>query len=234
MIAKPELPDYSPETSGSTVFPEFRGGLYKLVENEVRGLTPEQLNWTSEEYTWSREWGIQQRAGHLTVGAWSWANNTILLDRHFPDGLPAELSELDVIGLTEHTPSELVLDPRIFSTIDDVLRIMGKSLDLYQAFLEGETYGSLRDTPVQFQGSILSSETLFPKGSISEDLNDSEKALGTLYALFLQRKLHYGSMVWDMRRQKHAQGLTEELIVPKFGYQYRSGWDNDMVASPPK
>ena len=228
MIAKPELPDYSPETSGSTVFPEFRGGLYKLVENEVRGLTPEQLNWTSEEYTWSREWGIQQRAGHLTVGAWSWANNTILLDRHFPDGLPAELSELDVIELTEHTPSELVLDSGIFSTIDDVLRIMGKSLNLYAAFLEGETYGSLNETTVQFQKSILDSTALFPWGSIRED-PDPEKAIGTLYALFLQRKLHYGSMVWDMRRQKHAQGLIKEPEMPGFGYQYLKRWDNSVA-----
>ena len=82
------------DAQGSALFPEY-STLYDLVVREVEGLTEEQLDFSSNRWSWA-EWSIRHQLSHMAFAIYYW----LLIrwgDILFPGG---EHGVEDVQGLT--------------------------------------------------------------------------------------------------------------------------------------
>ena len=206
------------DSPASALFPEF-DTLYDLIASEVRGLTDEQLDWTSDGYAWA-EWSIRNQLSHMASLTYRW----LLLrcgDNLFPD---SDHGIKDVQSIAD-SPSDRRLDDEKYWELPIILEMLDGGLRLAQQVLSERTVGFMRSHSVTSEASTSWNLMLqaHPEGiSHSED--------GT------QRIMRYDAMIrhiyfeetthlFNIQRLKRAQGLPTVSDVPKVGYWAVEGWD---------
>ena len=216
-MTQSEIPEDAP---GTRLFPQFKGQR-DMVEAEVRGLTDAQLDWTSDQWEWSR-WSIRQQVSHIANVVPSW-----LLGRWRDQLFPQGLSGLG--RLAEHHPSTTGswLDESRYPAIDDLLGAVELASALADHVLQSETVGSMRrkevprpGTPPHWRQFAL----VHPTG-VRWDDTEADLSYLSLEATF--RHLYYEAVthVYNIQRLKRAQGLTAAVELPSEGYWTLPDWD---------
>jgi hypothetical protein len=120
---------------GRELFPEYPG-IAGMYEEEVRGLTGEQLDLHRPEKSWGL-WSIREQISHT-----AWAHYRWFLDNWgqvlFGDKFPRENS------LTDNGSADRRMNPERFHEIPDLLGALKDATALAWEILENETLGSLR------------------------------------------------------------------------------------------
>ena len=212
-------PEFSGDTPGIEVFPQFRQEIYDMYRQELAGLTDEQLDFTSERWGWS-EWSIRFNLSHVASGDFRW-----LLQRWgenlFTDGLP-EIDDWE--GIID-SPYDRRLDETKYWQVDDIFAVMRKSMDFVCSILEAETVDSMRSKELRssVSGQLHWLEA-HPDG-VREDPNDPPWGYIDLVATFRHRYFEYMTHLYNIQRLKKAQGLEVAVDVPEVGYHALPGWD---------
>ena len=206
------------DSPASALFPEF-DGLYDLIADEVRGLTDEQLDWTSEEFAWA-EWSIRNQLSHMASLMYRW----LILrcgDTLFPDG---EHGIEDVQDVADSS-SDRRMDEDKYWELATILDMLSGGIGLVRRVLENRSVGFMRSHTIASEMSASWDLMLraHPEGiSVSED--------GT------QRVMRYDAMIrhiyfeetthlFNIQRLKRAQGLGTVSEAPRVGYWAVDGWD---------
>ena len=212
-------PDFSGDTPGIEVFPQFRQEIYDMYRQELAGLTDEQLDFTSDRWGWS-EWSIRFNLSHVASGDFRW-----LLQRWgenlFTDGLP-EIDDWE--GIID-SPYDRRLDETKYWQVDDIFAVMRKSMDFVCSILEAETVDSMRSKELRssVSGQLHWLEA-HPDG-VREDPADPPWGYIDLVATFRHRYFEYMTHLYNIQRLKKAQGLEVAVDVPEVGYHALPGWD---------
>ena len=206
------------DSPASALFPEF-DTLYELIADEARGLTDEQLDWTSDDFGWA-EWSIRNQLSHMASLTYRW----LILrcgDTLFPDG---EHGIEDIRSIAD-SPSDRRLDDDQYWELPVILDMLRDGIDLARRVLSERTVGFMRSRSVASEMSASWNFMLqaHPEGiSVSED--------GT------QRIMRYDAMIrhiyfeetthlFNIQRLKRAQDLETMSEVPRVGYWAIEGWD---------
>ncbi len=202
----------------SALFPEF-DTLYALIADEVRGLTDERLDWTSEEFAWA-EWSVRNQLSHMASLIYRW----LILrcgDTLFPNG---EHGIADVRSVAD-SPYDRRLDDDEYWELPVILDMLNGGIELARRVLSDRSVGFMRSHSIASDMSASWDLMLkaHPDGiSVSED--------GT------RRIMRYDAMIrhiyfeeithlFNIQRLKRAQGLTTVSAVPRVGYWAVEGWD---------
>ncbi len=212
-------PEFSGDTPGIEVFPQFRQEIYDMYRQELAGLTDEQLDFTSDRWGWS-EWSIRFNLSHVASGDFRW-----LLQRWgenlFTDGLP----EIDDWAGIIDSPYDRRLDETRYWEVDDIFAVMRKSMDFVCSILEGETVESMRGRELRSSvGGQLHWLEAHPNG-VREDPEDPPWGYINLEATFRHRYFEYMTHLYNIQRLKKAQGLEVVVDVPNVGYHALPDWD---------
>ena len=210
-----------PETaSGTALFPQFESDLFRMICNEIEGLTDAQLDFESDRWEWSL-WSIRRNLSHMASGdlRWFWQRWGRIL---FPDGLP-EGQEFD--GLLD-SPHDRRLDENLYWDTGIILEKLRQGMDLAWRILSNETVGSLREKTADggSNGFFAQYPQLFP-GGVKPDPEDPTQSLITLEASFLHRYYEYVTHLYNIQRLKRAQGLQARVEIPFEGYWAMPDWD---------
>ena len=212
-------PEFSGDTPGIEVFPQFRQEIYDMYRQELAGLTDEQLDFTSDRWGWS-EWSIRFNLSHVASGDFRW-----LLQRWgenlFTNGLP-EIDDWE--GIID-SPYDRRLDETKYWQVDDIFAVMRKSMDFVCSILEAETVDSMRTKELRssVSGQLHWLEA-HPDG-VREDPDDPPWGYIDLVATFRHRYFEYMTHLYNIQRLKKAQGLEVAVDVPEVGYHALPGWD---------
>lgn len=212
-------PEFSGDTPGIEVFPQFRQEIYDMYRQELAGLTDEQLDFTSDRWGWS-EWSIRFNLSHVASGDFRW-----LLQRWgenlFTDGLP-EIDDWE--GIID-SPYDRRLDETKYWDVDSIFAVMRKSMDFVCSILEAETVDSMRSKELRssVSGQLHWLEA-HPNG-VREDPNDHPWGFINLEATFRHRYFEYMTHLYNIQRLKKAQGLEVAVDVPEVGYHALPDWD---------
>ena len=202
----------------SLLFPEF-DSLYVLITDEVRGLTDERLDWTSEEFAWA-EWSVRNQLSHMASLIYRW----LILrcgDTLFPDG---EHGIADIQSVAD-SPYDRRLDDNKYWELPVILEMLNGGIELTRRVLFERSVGFMRGHSVESEMSASWDLMLqaHPEGiSVSAD--------GT------RRIMRYDAMIrhiyfeeithlFNIQRLKRAQGLATVSEVPRVGYWTLPGWD---------
>ena len=212
-------PEFSGDTPGIEVFPQFRQEIYDMYRQELAGLTDEQLDFTSDRWGWS-EWSIRFNLSHVASGDFRW-----LLQRWgenlFTDGLP----EIDDWAGIIDSPYDRRLDENRYWEVDDIFAVMRKSMDFVCSILETETVDSMRGRELRSSvGGQLHWLEAHPNG-VREDPDDPPWGYVNLEATFRHRYFEYMTHLYNIQRLKRAQGLDVVVDVPNVGYHALPDWD---------
>jgi hypothetical protein len=212
-------PEFSGDTPGIEVFPQFRQEIYDMYRRELAGLTDEQLDFTSDRWGWS-EWSIRFNLSHVASGDFRW-----LLQRWgenlFTDGLP-EIDDWD--GIID-SPYDRRLDETKYWEVEDIFAVMRKSMDFVCSLLEAETVESMRGRELRSSvGGQLHWLEAHPNG-VREDPDDPPWGYVNLEATFRHRYFEYMTHLYNIQRLKRAQGLEVVVDVPNVGYHALPDWD---------
>lgn len=203
---------------GNVLFPEY-ATLYDLVAREVDGLTQAQLDFRSDQWSWSG-WSIRRQLSHMAnlIYGWllvRWGNILFPQDNH---------SEEESKGWTTAG-----VDPRLDETQDwevsVVLHTLHDAITLAQQVLADHTVGFLRrqtylrDFPAHWHLMIQA----HPSGVTPAEAPD--KLVMTLEATFRHMYFEEITHLYNIQRLKRAQGLPTVVEVPRVGYWILDDWD---------
>ena len=205
------------DSPASALFPDF-DTLYDLIENEVQGLTDEQLDWTSGD-AWA-EWSIRNQLSHMASLTYRW----LILrcgDNLFPDG---DHGIEDVQGIAD-SPSDRRLDDEKYWELPVILEMLDGGIRLAQQVLSERTVGFMRSHSVTSEASASWDMMLqaHPEGiTISED-----KTMRIMRYDAMIRHIYFEETthLFNIQRLKRAQGLPTVSDVPRVGYWAVEGWD---------
>lgn len=212
-----QLPESAPATA---LFPQFESEIYRMVSNEVEGLTSEQLDFESDRWEWSK-WSIRRNLSHMASGdvRWFWDRWGKIL---FPQGLPngAELDALVASSFDRRLDENLYWEPGV------LLEKLREGLKFSWAILSAETVGSIRSKELESgaTGLWLQYPQLFP-GMVRQAPGDPSRILISLEATFYHRYFEYTTHLYNVQRLKRAQGLAARVEIPFEGYWAADGWD---------
>ena len=215
-MPEPQLPDDAP---GTSLFPQFQSRIYDMFATEVEGLTDPQLDFESDRWEWSR-WSIRRNVSHVASGDFRW----MLLrwrDQLSP-GLP-DVGDLDSLAAS---PNDRRLDEGKYWSMDDILGVLRRGLDLCVSVLSRETVASLRNKEIQTDNSPqwrMFTEA-HPVG-IRTDPADESISHMSLEATFRHRWFEHTTHLYNVQRLKRAQGLATRVEIPFEGYWALPGWD---------
>lgn len=210
----------SASTPASDIFPGFPL-LYDLVYEEIKDLSPEQLDWASDNWTWSA-WSIRRQVSHIPSFISGW-----LLDRWGDKLFPTGTRSLGRTGFFIHSKTGSWLDETEYPDISLILAKLQDSLDLVAHVLSRETYGSMRteeaqrpDTPPHWTQFIKAHPT-----GVRWHPTEPNFTYISLEATF--RHLYYETLthLYNIQRLKRAQGLTHVSTIPPVGYWMLPDWD---------
>ena len=216
-MPEPNLPDDAPAT---TLFPQFKSELYRMVTTEIQGLTEAQLDFESDRWEWSK-WSIRRNVSHIASGDFRWLllrwGNVL-----FPRGLP-DVGNLDSLAASPH---DRRLDETLYWDMESILEKLRAGQALCQMVLSGETVGSLHSKEIENEHSAQ--WELFaqahPRG-VGRDPSDSSKGYITLEATFRHRYFEITTHLYNIQRLKRAQGLAAKVDLPFEGYWALPTWD---------
>ena len=125
------------DSPASTLFPEF-STLYDLIALEVKGLTDQQLDWTSSDYDWA-EWSIRNQVSHMASLIYRW----LILrwgDRLFPN---ADHGVSDVQGISA-SPNDRRMDDSKYYDLSVILEKLNEGIRLIKRVLDERNVRFLR------------------------------------------------------------------------------------------
>jgi hypothetical protein len=216
-MAPLELSDDAP---ASGLFPQFESEIYRMISDEIEGLTETQLDFESDRWEWSK-WSIRRNLSHLASGDVRW----LVLrwgDQLFPEALP-DIEDLEAIV---NSPYDRRLDETRYWSVPDILEKLRLGLDLSQAVLARETVGSIRskETTNPRAGNWAQIYAAHPRG-IRPHPEDPNLAWISLEATFRHRYYEYLTHLYNIQRLKRAQGLPARVEIPFEGYWALPDWD---------
>ena len=209
----------SENAPGTDLFPEY-ATLYDLIAPEVEGLSDEQLDFSSDQWEWSK-WSIRTQLSHMASLLYRW----MLLrwgDTLFPDG---EHGVEDVKGLAQSASDRRMDDSRYWE-LPSIMEKLKEGIDLVRqvlaerdiGFLRSQTYPRLDWSPM-WDVAIKA----HPSGITRSD--DAEKGAMTLEASVRHMYFEETTHLFNIQRLKRAQGLPTVVDVPRVGYWAVEGWD---------
>ena len=214
-MTQEQLPD---DSSAASLFPEF-AELYDLIAPELRGLTDEQLDWTSDQWSWA-DWSIRRQLSHMASLLYRW----LMLrwgDTLFPDG---DHGIADAEHVTNADFNRALPDDRYWE-LPILLEKLNEAIDLTQKVLDQRDLGFLRSHKLRYsltpQWDIMIKA--HPTG-MTPDANPSEGEM-TLEATFRHMYFEEITHLYNIQRLKRAQGLPTVVKVPEVGYWVQEGWD---------
>ncbi len=213
----PDLPSSAPATE---LFPHFESEIYRMIAEEIEGLTDEQLDFESGQWGWS-QWSIRRNLSHMASGDLRWLVQR-WGDALFPGGLP-EVDDLDGII---NSPYDRRLDERKYWAVPDIMDKFRLGLEISHQILQKETVGSLqsRECQVPYQDGSLWFSPAHPRGT-RRSLDNPAMGFMTLEATFRHRYYEYLTHLYNIQRLKRAQGLAARVEVPFEGYWAMPDWD---------
>lgn len=210
--------------------------LRRLVQSELRGLTDQQLDFSSKSPDWAR-WSIRRQVSHMANSVYFWLVGRwkdILWDNVEPD------PELAEIALAEHGHDRM-LDPSRYRDIQALFKMLNRSYDLIHEVAGRESVHSIREKKLTLHlgpdakvgASEESAHQLWERfgplheGGIARDPSDSLAWTFTLEATL--RHLYYEQLshLRTIQRLKKKQGLPAVARVPQEGYLQFDGFWND-------
>ncbi len=213
-----ELPDSAPATA---LFPRF-ASVYDMVATEVEGLTPQQLDFESDRWEWSK-WSIRRQVSHMASLQFRWMINR-LGEHIFPEGFPPIEDLEDLVS----DSNDRRLDESKYWEIEVLLDKLLQAIDLVQAVLARETVGSFRSKEVvtDYGSGWQLTAPAHPRGW-RLDPQDPTRFHMTLEAAF--RHMYYEDIthVYNIQRLRRAQGLSSSVELPQEGegYWLVPGWN---------
>ena len=215
-MAEKELPT---ETPGSVLFPQFRSDLYEMTSSEIQGLSPEQMDFTSDQWEWSK-WSIDRNLRHIAQGNFLWFLQ-IWGDQLLPYGY-----DTGDAGLATSPYSWRRLEGDEYWATEDIMDSLRMGLQLAQFLLGRETVGSLRNKQVTMDNNDWWRLAFKAHpGDIIPLAEDSSKVVITLEATFRLRYFEHITHLYNIQRLKRAQGLETVSQVPMEGYHALPEWD---------
>ena len=216
-MSQQTIPNNAP---GTRVFPQF-ALMHGMTSAEVAGLTDRQLDWTSDQWKWSK-WSIRRQVSHIisTFSVW-------LLRRWGSQLFPNGYSELGDLAEYSPAPEGRWLDESKYWNMPTLLGKLDQSMRLVQYILSSETAASMRkkelarpDTQPHWRQFAIA----HPDG-IRWHSTDPNFSYLTLEATF--RHLYFGAIthIYNIQRLKRAQGLTAAVEIPFEGYWALPDWD---------
>lgn len=212
-----DLPDDGPATD---LFPQFKDKLYRMVSDELSGLSDEQLDFESDKWGWS-QWSIRRNLSHMASGdiRWFWLRWGKEL---FPNGLPNG-DEMDQLM---DSPYDRRLDETKYWELDVLLAKLKQALEFAHSILEAETVESCQSKKIENNNGGMWVD-LMEAGyrGIRADESDPDKIYISLEATFRHRYFEYITHLYNIQRLKRAQGLIAVASIPIEGYLALPGWD---------
>ena len=216
-MTQPIVPD---DAQGSVLFPEY-ATLYDLVAREVEGLTEDQLDFRSDQWSWSG-WSIRHQLSHMAFAIYYW-----LLVRWgetlFPEG---DHGVEDVEGVTNKgmLDDQRVLDVNRYGDKAVILHKLKEAIELSQRVLDERSVGFLRTHTHRREAPGLHLlAKAHPTGiSLIEAPNTLEFTLEAIMRhLYFETTTH----LYNIQRLKRAQGLPTVVEIPRVGYWTLDEWD---------
>ena len=202
------------------LFPQFESEIYRMISEEIDGLSEEQLDFESDRWGWSK-WSIRRNLSHMASGDVRW----LILrwgDQLFPEGLP-EIEDLEGIV---NSPYDRRLDETKYWSVPDIIAKLQVGLNLSQSVLSRETVGSMqsKETTNPKAGNWVQMYAAHPRG-IRPHPDDPNLAFVSLEATFRHRYFEYLTHIYNIQRLKRAQGLAAKVEIPFEGYWALPDWD---------
>jgi len=210
------LPDSAPATA---LFPQL-ASVYDMVAAEVEGLTPQQLDFESDQWEWSK-WSIRHQVGHMA--AVHFRHMLLRWGKHlFPLG-PPPIEDLE--GITSALDGRW-LDESKYREMDVLLEKLRQGLDLIQSVLAGETVGSLRGREIVREGRP-SSQLMVQAHPSGFRLDPQDPTISHITLEYTIRHLYFEDIthLYNIQRLKRAQELSTRVQLPHEGYWVVPGWD---------
>ena len=204
--------------SASILFPEYTT-LYKLIEEEVKTLNSNQLDWTSGEFGWS-EWSIRRQIGHMTslLYRWMFIRCGKLLD-------PNKTHKIDHLEALAMSSYDRTVDEKLFADFNLLLSKLKECIALASKILKNHTVHYMKNETVEYNlgphWSIMIKA--HPTGfKFSQDPSQGKMSLEAVFRhMYFEEITH----LYNIQRLKRAQRISTISNVPKVGYWTLEEWD---------
>ena len=205
--------------SGIKLFPEFLT-LFSLIEQEVKNLSPEQLDYTSSEWGWA-DWSIRNQLSHMAslIPRWlliRWGDTLFSNNEH-------GFTNLDSIANSTY---DRRLNDEIYWEISEILEILNQSINLTISALKKfspdffKMSNSIPRDPNE-QWKIMAEA--HPSGvTLSSDYKTSTINLEATFRHILFEEITH---LYNIQRLKKAQGIPTISVIPFIGYWALDSWD---------
>lgn len=203
---------------GSDLFPEY-DTLYDLISNEVVGLSDQQLDFRSEQWSWA-DWSIRVQLSHMASLIYRW----VVIrwgDTLFPDGSHG----IDNLDLIANSDFDRRMDDNVYHDVSDILKKLEEGIDLVQRILSERNVGFLRShTLVQDQSPQWALMIKAHPTGITP-CREPDKGLMQLEASLRHIYFEEITHLFNIQRLKRAQGVNIKSNLPQVGYWTIDGWD---------
>ncbi len=217
-------------TPGRELFPDY-SGIAGMYEEEVRGLTNEQLDASRPEKSWGG-WSIRQQVSHIAFAHYRWFLEN-WGERLFGENFPRDKSLYDTGG------ADRLMDPKRLYAMPDLLAALNDATGLAWEILGEETLGSLRE---KTQSRRIPKDHQWASGDglreWTENVTLKAHATGfrpdesdpDLYHYDLEYTFRH--VLWEayahlktIQAHKREMGLPPENDIPEAGYLKVLRWD---------
>ena len=204
--------------SASVLIPGYTT-LYKLIEEEVKNLKSNQLDWTSSKFDWS-EWSIRRQIGHMTslLYRWMFIRCGELLDPNKDH----DIDNLEALAMSNYDRS---VDENIFADFNLLLSKLREGIGLASKILENHPVHYMKNETVEYNlgphWSIMIKA--HPTGfNFSQDPSQGKMSLEAVFRhMYFEEITH----LYNIQRLKRAQNLPTISNIPKVGYWILEEWD---------
>ena len=211
--------DATQPLTGRSLLPGF-WDVGASIHDEIKDLTEEQLNWTSDRFEWAA-WSISRQTSHMASMLYRW----MLLrwgDQLFPEGPGLDDSQITALAASD---TDRALDENLFKSIDDITRALDNGLALAQGSLDSHTVDQMRSMTIESeQGPHWDLMINAHPTGIDRNTETGISVLtmeGTFRHMYFELITH----MFNIQRLKRAQGLEATSDLPKVGYYVLDGWD---------
>ncbi len=208
----------SDDAPGAILFPEY-DTLYELIASEVRGLTDEQLDFSSDQWGWA-EWSIRIQLSHMSSLIYRW-----LISRWGHTLFPNDEHRIDDVGDLNHPDFDRRMNDNKYHDLPIILKKLEQGIDLARRVLADRTVGFLRSHfYVQDQGPHWD---LMLKAHPTGITPTGEPGKGDMLLEATMRHIYFEEIthLFNIQRLKRAQSLPTPADLPRVGYWALEGWD---------
>ncbi len=211
----------NPINPAITYFPEFET-LFMLIENEIDGLSEEQLDYTSDVWKWAG-WSIRNQVSHMASLIPRW-----LVLRWGSTLFPSGDHGVENIKEISQSKSDRRLDDEVYWEIDDISLMLKKFIDL--------AIRVLRDNSLEFMASQKIDRDATPQWEMMAKAHpngvtsEGTPAKGSMTLEATMRHIYFEEVthLYNIQRLKKAQRLSPKVVVPNVGYWTLDGWDRSQ------